>query len=343
MRSLITVLSMVFLVACGGGGGGGGGVSGTPWIAPSDTPFAQTFTASATAGEVLTFTFNSINKTYSYIITQSSYGLLGQTGSGTLTLNDDGSYAPSESPASKIYALQNGLIVGKVRLTLNGILQDVPIVGVANPATTGAVMAGTYNFISVQCANQSYGIYTACNTYYGTTQVVSTGATTGTYTTCTAGNMSGCSTTSTGTLTHISGGVWDMVRTGSANHNYMLAFQATNGQKVAVVDFGDFGGYGYGQAIAAEQFAPTMADVAGTYIYKNTVGTTGRVTIAAQSATIGTAGSLTLTANNPWTGIVHTNSSGGNGYGILAGSGVYAYRDPAVAAGYFELGMRRGY
>jgi hypothetical protein len=39
--------------------------------------------------------------------------------------------------------------------------------------------------------------------------------------------------------------------------------------------------------------------------------------------------------------MVKTNSPGGQGYGILAGTGVYAYRNPMNGSGYFEVGMRK--
>lgn len=330
------VFASLGLVSCGGGGGG----STSSIIAPA--AFSQTYVASATAGEVLNYTFNSQSKTYSYTITQSAYGLTGVTGSGTLTANADGSYSPSESPTSKIYAAQNGLLVGTVNMQLNGTYRTVPILGVSNPATTASDMAGTYNFISLQCALKNYGVYSGCNTYYGSVKVIAAGTTSATYTTCTMGNItagtSGCTNTTTGTLTHATGGIWEMVRTGSANKSYMLAFKAPNNQRVGILDFNDSAGYGFGQAVASEQISPSISDVAGDYIAQNTRGAVGTFTIKSDSTT---STGLTITRDSPWVGMARTSAFGGQGYGILAGTGVYAYRDPSVSQPYFEIGMRK--
>lgn len=338
LKYTLAATSVALLAACGGGGGSASESSTTPATAA----FTQTYVASATAGEVVNYTFNSSNNTYSYAITQSSYGLTGRTGSGTLSRNSDGTYSPSESPTSKIYAAQNGLLVGVVKLPLNGIDRLVPILGVSNPAVTGADMAGTYNFISLQCAAKNYGVYMGCNTYYGTVQVVASGASSATYTTCTSSNiavsMAGCLNTSSGTLTHAGGGIWEMVRAGSTNKNYMVSFRSSNNQKVGFLDFNDLGGYGYGQAVASQQISPSLSDIVGDYFAQTTLGTAGLFSINSNSTT---STGLTITRDSPWTGMAKTSALGGQGYGILAGTGVYAYRDPARAAGYFEIGMRK--
>ncbi len=336
----LAATALGFLAACGGGGGGTASTGSS--TGPAAAQFTQTYVASATAGEVINYTFNSVSNTYSYSITQSAYGLTARTGSGTLSRNSDGTYSPSESPSSKIYAAQNGLLVGVVRMPLNGIDRNVPILGVSNPAVTGSDMAGTYNFISLQCTLKNYGVYTGCNTYYGSVQVVASGASSASYTTCTSSNIAvgsaGCLNTSTGTLTHTGGGIWEMVRSGSVNKNYMVAFKSSNNQKVGFLDFNDSGGYGFGQAVASEQISPSMSDIVGDYFAQTTLGTAGIFSINSNSTT---STGLTITRDTPWTGMARTSATGGQGYGILAGTGVYAYRDPNVAAGYFEIGMRK--
>jgi hypothetical protein len=116
MKRILTLLSLSFvamlLTACGGGGGGGAS-------APAAAGFSQTYTTSATAGELMTYSIDTSALTYSYTITKSSYGCEVSnapchSGSGTLTKNSDGTYTPSGSPSSKIHALQNGLLVGSV-------------------------------------------------------------------------------------------------------------------------------------------------------------------------------------------------------------------------------------
>ncbi len=338
MKSLIHltgVLLCILVTACGGGGGGSSTSS-------SASSFSQTYTASASAGEVISYTFNSTNKTYSYTITQSAYGLTGTTGNGTLTLNSDGSYAPSESPTTKIYAAQNGLLVGRVRLNLNGTNRDVPLLGVSNPATSGTDLAGTYNYISLQCAAKNFGVFTGCLTSYGSLAVVSTGANSATWTSCPTGNITagvgGCAGISTGNLTHTSGGIWKAIRTGSTNESYMVGFKSSNGQKVGYLDLNDLGGYGFGQAIMSEQVNTSISDVVGKYVAHSTYGGVGTVDILANSTT---SNGNTLSANTPWLGMVKTSAAGGEGFGILAGTGVYAYRDPQLGSGYFEIGMRQ--
>jgi hypothetical protein len=129
------------------------------------------------------------------------------------------------------------------------------------------------------------------------------------------------------------------MRNGSTNKNYLVANLASNGQKVGFVDFNDVGGsYGVGHAVMSEQVAVTLSDVAGQYFYKSTAGTTGLTTI---SSSLTTGDGLTIALNDPWIGMGKTSAAGGQGYGIMAGTGVYAYRNPATFRGYFELGMRK--
>jgi hypothetical protein len=170
-----------FLSACGGGGGGG--TAGT-------TPNPQTYTSSASAGELISYTIDRNSLTYSYTITKSSYGCEQasspcHSGSGSLIKNSDGTYSPSTSPTSKIHVLENGLLYGSVTLNINGSNRIVPILGVQNPATVVADLAGTYNFISMQCTGRSFGIFTGCSTYQGTLKV----NTDGSFNTCTGANL----------------------------------------------------------------------------------------------------------------------------------------------------------
>jgi len=334
MRHLVTSLALLTLAACGGGGGGS-----------SSTGFSQTYTASAAAGEVLSYTVDTSNLIYSYTITQSSYGCevataACHTGSGTLTKNTDGSYTPSGSPTSKIYALQNGLVVGSILMNLNGTSVTVPIIGVSNPITSTSEMAGTYNYMSLQCSGVSYA---ACNTYQGTSTVDASGN----YTTCSNDDLSNpvhtCANTTAGAITNLGGGVWKFQSSSpaiSATTNYFLAFKAPNGQKVAVVDFNDPVVYGYGQAIMSTQAATTSAGNSGNYIYASNRGTSGLVTVNPNSTT---SNGQAITQNSPWNGIATiTGGSYGTGYGLLAGNGVYVYRNPTIPGtpSYMEIGLK---
>lgn len=335
---LVTIA--VSLTACGGGGGGSSASSETPVI-------QKTYVSSATAGEVLKYSVDTVAKTYSYEILQSAYGLSGEKGNGTLTYNGDGTFSPSESPGSKIIPLKNGLLLGNVKLLMNGTSKDVPIIGMESPATTADGIAGTYNFVSLQCNNQSFGIYTACGTAYGTVKVTKSTETTASFTSCTSGDIdSTCTgttttgTTTTGTLTYDSNGVWKVKANNSTHFNYLVAFTSPNGQKVGWIDFNDPTVFKYGQAVISEKIAITSgAGIDGNYIYKNTLGGTGSVSLSSNTSTlqVKTSSGVVATANQPWGGFAKSTT----GFGLMAGNGVYVYMDPNVSNSYYEIGIQK--
>lgn len=329
----------VALTACGGGGGGGGN---------AETPVIQkTFVSSATAGEVLKYSVDTVAKTYSYEILQSAYGLSGKKGSGTLTYNGDGTFSPSESPSSKIIPLKNGLLLGKVKLAMDGSSnKDVPIIGMENPATTSDGIAGTYNFVSVQCNSKSYGIYSLCGTAYGTAKVTKSTDTTASFTSCTSGDIDNnctCNVT-TGTLQYDSNGVWIVKASNSIYFNYLVAFTSPNGQKVGWIDFNDSTAFKYGQTVISEKKRITSGSgVDGRYFAMNTYGQSGELSLTTNNAnlqvTARTASGSTFNAlgNQPWDGFAKTPS--GDGYGLMAGNGVYAFIKPNSY--YFEVGVQK--
>jgi hypothetical protein len=337
---LLALISTFFLVACGGGGGGSSSSS-----SPS-TGSSTTYTSSGSVGELLSFNINTTVSppTYTYTIIKSAYGLTNSTGTGTLSTNSDGSYTPSGSPNSRVYALANGLLVGGVKLNIGGTQTAVPIVGVSTPVTTLSSLAGTYNYISTACTSNAngYPTYPNCGTSYGTIKITSNG----TYIQCTTTNITtspSCSTT-TGTIANASNGIWEYIRTGSSNKNYLLAFIAPNGQNVLVIDYNDAGGYGYGHAVGSTQplvnFASGNAD--GTWIAHGNNNTSGATTISGTSYTsafTNGANSGTLTLNNPWIGFVKATGLTDTGYALLAGTGVYVYRSNTASNPYYEIGM----
>jgi len=280
--AFMAILTSLFLAACGGGS-----------APPPATGFSQTYTTSATAGELMTYSIDTTALTYSYTITKSSYGCEVSnspchSGSGTLTKNNDGTFTPSGSPSSKIRALQNGLLAGSVTMVFNGVAQTVPIIGIANPITTIADLAGTFNFMSLQCSAKSYGLFTGCSTYQGTASLGNNG----TFTTCTGDNLGAnthtCTNTVTGTMTSLGGGVWQFQGTSptvGATTNYLLAFTAPNGQKVAFLDFNDASVFGYGQAVLSTQAATSASDLVGTYAWSNDYGASGLTTLLSNGTT----------------------------------------------------------
>lgn len=333
---LLVITLAATLSACGGGGGGTANQAADA--------IQKTYTSSATAGEVLKYTVDTTALTYSYEILQSAYGLLGNTGSGTLTKNSDGTYSPSESPSSKILPLKNGLLLGNVKLTMSGTSRDVPILGMENPATTSNDLAGTYNFITVQCATKSNGIYTNCFTYYGTVEVTASTSTTATFRSCVGADITtgtgSCTSTRSGTLTYLANGVWAMKDSASTFNNYMLAFQAPNGQKVGWLDFNDATVFGYGQGVVSQRTTlNTYAGIDGSYFYKNTAGTSGSVTLSANAGTQQITGSsgIVVTGNQPWAGF----GKSATGYGLMAGNGIYVYMDRAISNSYYEIGIQK--
>ena len=335
---------IIYLTACGGGGSSS---SSTP---PATSGFTQTYTASAAAGELMTYSVNtSVSPmTYSYTITKSSYGCEVVTvpchsGSGNLTKNADGTFSPSGSPSSKIHALQNGLLIGSIQISLNNAMQVVPILGVSNPATTASDLAGTFNFMSLQCTGKTYGLYNGCATYQGTITISANG----TFTTCSGANINAqghvCANTTSGNITSLGGGAWKFQATTPAqgsSANYFIGFTAPNGQKVAVIDFNDPVIFGYGQAVASTLVATTTGDIPGDYAWNNDYGQAGVVTINPNSTT---SSGLTITQNSPWNGIATVSGGGiGDGYGMIAGNGVYVYRNTTIPgrAAYFEVGLK---
>ena len=297
LQTLFAATLTGLLTACGGGGGS---------TNVATDAIQKTYTSSATAGEVLKYAVDTTALTYSYEILQSAYGLQGNTGSGTLTKNSDGTYSPSESPSSKILPLKNGLLLGNVKLLMNGTNRDVPILGMETPATTSSDLAGTYNFITVQCGTKSNGVYTNCATYYGTVEVTAATGTTATFRSCVGADITtgtgSCTSNRSGTLTYLSNGVWAMKDSASTFNNYMLAFQAPNGQKVGWLDFNDATVFGYGQGVVSQRTTlNTYSGIDGSYFYKNTIGTSGSVTLSANANTQQITGSsgIVVAGNQP--------------------------------------------
>ena len=320
--ALAAASGLVALVAACGGG------------SSSTSGFNQTFTTSAAVGEVIDYQIDTINSRYSYTVRISEYGCdvptaACHTGSGTLTRNEDGSYTPSGAPTTRVHAVQNGLLVGNMQVAPN--LPTVPIVGVANPATTGADMAGTYNFISFQCPTKASVNFAGCQSYIGTVKVTSTGTTTASYTTCENDDIEKdspvCVGSTEGSLRYTgTSGVWEMVRTGATAKSYMVALKAPNGQKAGFLDFNDPGGYGYGQASLATKvpFVPEDRQInAGRWFMSNlATGLSGTITVNADGST---SEGPVPTPNQPWDGFV-THADGG--VSALAGTGLFFYTKP---------------
>jgi|GEM_PF-1375971 len=367
---LLAITTAFALVSCGGGGGGSSSTSSTTTTAPASTGVSGTYTASASAGEVLSYTVDTNKLTYSYTILYSAYGLEGKTGSGTLTKNSDGSYTPSESPSARVYALPNGLLMGGIKMTIQGNEIHVPIMGVQNPITSLANLAGTYNYISNSCASKAYGSprFNGCTTNYGTLKITATGS----YFQCTQANITastscynlGSGRGSQGALTAIGSGLFKYVKAGTTTPNYFLAFTAPNGENVVIGDLNDPDpyGYGYGQFIGSTQPAVDLtntqwsAQAKGTWYYHDLYADASRPNVAAffssgahvisESGFTNPDGSSgTVQINTPWAGFVSTTQAGSSGAitgtSLLAGTGVYVWRNNSAQVYGYQVGVHQ--
>lgn len=338
MRLLLLSLSFFFLMSCGGGDNPSNGTS-------------QTFTSSASIGELIDFTLDTEKQTYSYTITQSSYGLQGTSGSGTIISNTDGSYSPSTQTYSKIHGIKNGLLVGSVNLTINGTPVNVPIYGTSSPIKTVSALAGTYNYVSSTCSNNTSG-QRCGTTNYGTVKILSTGH----FIQCLRVDVTANPTCndSTGTISYITNGLWKYQRTGSTNLNYLIAFSSSNGQKVFITDFNDpgAGGYGYGQAIGSTQTSvDSNGENDGVY-FSNSNAETSAVTQVTGTSFVtqnnysdgrnSDSNTGVFTLNQPWTGMFQATGNNGNSMGILAGSGAFVARSTDTGyEWYYMVGLRK--
>lgn len=332
MSKLKTVCAIVIsflLTACGSGGGGGGGSSNTSTT--TTTSSGTSYTAAAAIGELLTYTLDTTNLTYSYIITESQYGLTGKTGSGTLIANGDGTYTPSGAPNARVAVLPNGLLMGGIRETINGVSRAIPIIGVSNPVTTMASLEATYNSVAIACRAGS------CNTGYGTFRFNADG----TWVSCVSSDYDAspfnCPGRQVGTLNSLGGGKWQMWHSGT-DIGTALVF-ASGAQKVVIVDLKDsrVGGFGYGMIVGSTKTAVTNADANGTWRFNRTDGLSATVIVSNGTYTGSPDNyqtTYTLALNSPWDGMVTTQLGARV---ILAGTGVHVGEN----AGYFSVGLKR--
>lgn len=327
-RSLLLVaLTAVFgllVTSCGGGG---------------SSPNPTTYASVAMAGELIDYTVDTGNLTYSYTIVESQFGLNGKTGSGTLTRNADGTYTPSGVPNARIVVLPNGLLVGAVRENLGAPIGTVtiPIIGLSAPVTTAAAMAGTYNYMHRGCLSA------LCGTDTGTFTI----AANGNWSSCPAANLAAGACPASGrngTMTHLGGGRWQVNETGALLPVGTAIAFASGGQNVLLIDLKDrrVGGLGIGLVVGSLQATMSSAQTNGTWVAGtsrgdwavfNTVDTQISITVF-NGVVLPTPIAGSFTMNAPWTGMASTP---GGGTGFLAGNGVYVLE---TGSGNAELGIK---
>ncbi len=337
-RLYVIVLSAVAVLLAGCNSGGGG----TPTASAPPASSAVTYTSVAGAGELLTYTLDTSSLKYSYKITHSSYGLAGVSGSGTLTANTNGTYTPKGMPNVRIVPAQNGLLIGAVRLTINGTQKVVPLIGIQHPLTTFAAIAGNYNYVGGGCTDS---LRTSCSTAYGTVHIGSGG----TWVSCTEADYTADPTNCsgqpryTGTLNALGNGEWQVFLSSGVEVGTGIGFQSPNGQKVWLLDLSQptaSGGLGVGLDVGSTRVSNNQTITQGTWTYAGTTATSGyagSLTVSGSTYNYamfgGTSyGPYSLTLNTPWAGFA-TSTNGE--VALLAGTGVYA----AESAGSIEIGL----
>jgi len=300
--------------------------SSTPAAAASTS---KTYNAAASEGELLEYTLDETNLTYSYKVTSSAVGINNNTHTGTLVQNADGTYTPSSATSSRVIILPNKLVVGATKLNINGADKHTVIVGV--PTTTNVQfsdIAGTYNYVSLQC------LTSACNnstgdpeSAYGTFNI----STSGNWVECTRSNYtaapSSCAGRDSGTLNSLGNGRFQIL-SGSTDMGTGMFYHSPTGQKIMIVDLKNYlGSYGRGMIYGVPQNTLTFgASTNGKYYFNSTKLTSGTyagwINVSGSSAAVSDgSGPLSLTANSPWTGMMDTVE----GYGMLAAEGAFMW------------------
>lgn len=173
-KALVAVLTSALMsLAISGCGGGGGSSSSTPTMTPSAATAAAAvslvssqapsggvipagaakdvtadYTGAASAGELMQVSVNFARNTYSWKVLQSSYGITGQNGNGTLAVaTNGGGYAMSSG--GSLFLTQAGSIqINGLTLTIGGQAAQVAVSAQppASSAPTLVDVAGTYAF-----------------------------------------------------------------------------------------------------------------------------------------------------------------------------------------------------
>lgn len=348
------MLAAVFMIAalvasCGGGSSG----------------FSQAYTSSAGVGEVLQFSVDTAQMTYTYTVNYTSYAasgvVAGQSGKGSLLgKNPNGSYSIGVSSdgfvkGGTVLPIQNGLLVGHVQIAVIGGTNRIPVIGLSNPITTVAGLAGTYNYHGFGCS--ALGIANvlgnpACFSHVGTVTINSSGA----FTQCKGGDISTspganpCVATVTGTINALAAtpGVFDF-RNAANNHiGWFFAYNASTGQKIAVIDHDDAitVPFMYGHTVLITYASAVSGTADGNYFVKNNEGGEYLVTVAGAnlSSTTNPGVPGTMTLNSPWPGLSSYQFVSGvivasSGVAMTTGAGLYTYANSADSA-VFGVGVR---
>lgn len=327
LRPLTAALAIALVAGCGGGDG---------------DVAAPRYRAVALAGDLIDYTVDTANLTYSYTITESQFGLTGKTGSGTLTRNSDGSYTPSGASDGRLIVLPNGILFGAVSEHFGSDTATMsPILGFKDPVEAISALAADYNYVQRACASS------ACSVSVGTIRIDAAGS----WSLCRDGNVAAATcagTAANGTLEARGAGLWRMKSAGGAVIGTVMGYKSTSaGHNVLLVDLTDKrnGGFGVGMLVGGQQTTVTQAMSDGTWVAALGSGPWLQFTASGSDINVTRMNwqavdlSTALSRNVPWAGMATTELRGfiGGDIGFMSGSGVYMLR---TGDGDSELGVK---
>jgi hypothetical protein len=346
----------IMVVACGGGGGG------------STSGITQAYTAADGIGEVLRFSVNTTNMTYSYALIDSPISgvSFSQTHTGALSgVNPVGTYAVLASSdgyilGGKVFPIANGVMVGHVEINTSPST-NIPVFSIPNPITSLLGVGGVYNYQGFSCnatgiANVS-GV-PGCLSHYGTMSIAGYSSTNASFTDCHSGNVADqtgnpCSPISMGTIEPPTGtpGVFQLKDSGNNQLGWFFAFTAPNGQVVGVIDHNDTTTPAYGFTVLSPYAPVAFGGSNGSYLVETNenqeqwvnISTTATATLYTSTAQSGVLGKLV--PNTPWNGLssyyLPATAVTPTGMAMVTGTGAYTHSstgDPAL----FAVGVRYG-
>lgn len=297
------------------------------------------YNAGASVGELLSYTLDVEGLTYSYRIVESQFGQTGDTGTGTLTKNEDGSYTPSGAPDTRVIVLPNGMLFGAETVTWGGAQRQLLYAGamVLAGGVTPEEIAGTYNTIEYSC---SPDVDPSCGpdayfTSYGSLKINADG----TFVACPRGDVDDqaahpCEETVPGTWVDQGGGLL-AAKVGEDQIGTAMVVPSSGGGRALVMDLRDVPPTTRGLMVGVRRVALAGQDLSGTYLYTGDDNNHGQVVVdSAQDRYTGTiwepqqagqdyAGSLTR--DQPWTGWLLATDDGGETTNLLVlpGDGVF--------------------
>ncbi len=314
---LPTVIALALLASCGGG----------------DAP--TRYRSVGMTGEAIDYRVDTAGLSYRYTITDSSSGLAGKTGSGSLAPNADGTFTPSGVDNSRVAALANGIMLGAVRERFGDADATMPFIGLRNATQTTAALAAQYNYVHRGCSTA-----TTCDASYGTLRIEADG----TWRSCREGNMAAgacMGSVDGGTLESIGNGEWRVKSADGSDIGTATGYGGA-GQKLFVLKLKDArgAGFGNGMLIGGEQALMTAEIADGTYIAGMNTGVWFEFTGRGSEVSITQLNfepvdlKVTVTPNAPWTGM--TTTAWGE-IGFISAAGLYLLKTPG---GDLELGVK---